>query len=361
MDPKEFHRYTRQIQLPGFGLQGQNRLKQASVVIIGLGGLGLPVAQILNGMGVGRLILVDGDKVELHNLHRQSLYRERDVGQLKVKVAKQLLKERNQYSSIEVWQRYLDKETALSLFNHHDVVVDCTDNFAARYLINDACVLQNKPFVHASLQGFQGQLSVFNYRNGPSYRCLFPNPPATGEIPSCDTYGILGAMPFWLGSAQALEVVKVICDLPGVLSGKLLIFDALSHRQTHMNFSATAQKAISEMQEEYGDDQRCSASPSMEWDHFLSLSKEDKANFVLVDIREETERSSPAIAEERPWSKIQQETLSWDEKKNYVLFCQSGKRSAMAVHHLSRLHPSTHFISMEGGLLALTEPDQIGL
>lgn len=330
-------------------------------MIVGLGGLGLPVAQILNGMGVGRLILVDGDKIELHNLHRQSLYRERDVGKYKVEAAEELLKERNQHTKISVVRKYLDQEIAMMLFKLHDIIVDCTDNFAARYLINDACILQNKPFVHASLQGFQGQLSVFNYKDGPSYRCLFPNPPKPGEIPSCDLHGILGAMPYWLGSAQALEVVKVLCELPGILSGKLLLFDALSHRQTQMNFSATSQKRITIMQETYGGDQRCTALLTMAWDRYLNIKEENKKNFVLVDIREETEKSTATIAEDRPWSLIQKEDFHWEENKNYVLFCKSGKRSDSAVNFLSRLHPQIRFISLEGGLMALSEPDRIDL
>ena len=361
MERNEFDRYSRQIQLSGFGLQGQQRLKKASVVIVGLGGLGLPVAQILNGMGVGSLVLVDGDKIELHNLHRQSLYREEDVGQYKVQVAAQLLKARNQHTNIEAISKYLDSESALMLFDLHDVVVDCTDNFAARYLINDACILQNKPFVHASLQGFQGQLSVFNHQDGPSYRCLFPNPPSPDEIPSCDTYGILGAMPYWVGSAQAIEVVKVLCDLPGVLSGKLLLFDALRHRQTHMNFTATAHKEITKMEADYGKDQACTPLLSLDWDRYLNLKAKNENDFILVDIREEKEKSFQTSAENRPWTQIQQVEMSWEKGKSYVLFCQSGKRSAMAVNHLSLEYPKTQFISLEGGLMALTEPDRIGL
>ena len=206
-------RFIRQTSLVQFGAEGQAKLADARVLLVGLGGLGVPVAQYLNAMGIGTLGLVEQDIVEMHNLQRQVLYSENDLGQPKLKVALEKLALQNSNTKLNGHPCFLTKDNALDILANYDVVVDATDNFETRYLINDACLLQNKPFVYGALHGFEGQVSVFNYNNGPTYRCLFPNMPKADEIPDCNTNGVLGVLPSIIGSLQALEVVKLITEL----------------------------------------------------------------------------------------------------------------------------------------------------
>src|SRR5690606_28035725 len=172
------NRYQRQLQLPGFGEAGQQKLAGAKVLVVGAGGLGVPVLQYLAAMGVGTLGVIDGDTVSRSNLHRQVIYADNDVGQLKVACCSRKLQNQNPEINFEIFPFFLSAENALSLFTNYDLVVDATDNFNARYLINDACVILGKPFVYGALQQFEGHISVFNYQGGPTYRCLYPNPPS---------------------------------------------------------------------------------------------------------------------------------------------------------------------------------------
>lgn len=353
LTPEEHRRFKRQIALNGFGAQGQERLKSAKVLIIGLGGLGLPVAQILNGMGIGRLALVDGDRVELHNLHRQSLYRENDIGRYKVEATSDLLKERNSGTTIDTYPSYVTTKTLTNLVLPYDLVVDCTDNFPTRYMINDVCVLLNKPLVHGALQGFQGQLAVFNFKGSASYRCLFPQPPKEGEIPSCNEHGILGTVPFLVGSAQAMEVVKIICDLPGILSNTLLMTDFLNHRQTKMRFKPRSENfQISSLKADYG--YHCTLDPLWirSWaNYFKNKSKQ----VLLIDIREVDERGGEIEALSLPLSRLKSHLPQWNHQQSYYLFCKSGRRSDRAVQELRESFPEIKFYSMEGGIDGLTE------
>ncbi len=230
-------RYIRQVQLPDFGEEGQRRLKEASVLVIGLGGLGIPVIQYLNAMGLGRLGMVDQDQVATSNLHRQVLYDEADVGQSKVSVCIRKLSIQNPETILEGHQCFLNPDNALEIIRSYDLVVDASDNFPTRYLVNDACVLLNKPLVYGALHGFEGQVSVFNYNGGPTYRCLFPNMPGMSEIPNCDENGVLGILPGIIGNFQALEAVKVITGKGMVLSGKLLLYNGLHPSLHSINFS----------------------------------------------------------------------------------------------------------------------------
>ncbi|MBT8237542.1 MAG: HesA/MoeB/ThiF family protein, partial [Croceitalea sp.] len=183
------NRYKRQTSLVSFGDEGQAKLADSQVLVVGLGGLGLPVVQYLNAMGVGTIGLVDHDTIELHNLQRQILYTEADLGRPKLEVAIERLQAQNSNTKIIGHDTFLNSQNALEIIKNYEVVVDATDNFATRYLINDACILLNKPFVYGALHDFEGQVSVFNYQNGPSYRCLFPKMPGPNEIPNCDVNG----------------------------------------------------------------------------------------------------------------------------------------------------------------------------
>ena len=225
--PDQFDRYRRHLTLPELGLAGQQRLLASSVLLIGAGGLGCPAAQYLAAAGVGRIGLIDDDVVSTSNLQRQILYSTADVGRPKVDVAKERLEGLNPDVEIVPMRMRLDSSNALELFADYDVIVDGTDNFPTRYLTNDACVLLGKPNVHGSIFRFEGQASVFDAANGPCYRCLYPEPPPPGAVPSCAEGGVLGILPGTIALVQATETVKLLTGIGETLCGRLLHYDAL--------------------------------------------------------------------------------------------------------------------------------------
>jgi molybdopterin/thiamine biosynthesis adenylyltransferase/rhodanese-related sulfurtransferase len=225
--PDQFDRYRRHLSLPEIGLEGQQRLLSGSVLLVGAGGLGCPAAQYLAAAGVGRIGLVDDDVVARSNLQRQILYATTDVGRPKVEVAQERLSGLNPDVRIDAYQTRLDSSNALELFAEYDIVVDGTDNFPTRYLTNDACVLLGKPNVHGSIFRFEGQASVFDASRGPCYRCLYPEPPPPGAVPSCAEGGVLGILPGTIALVQATETIKLLTGLGEPLYGRLLHYDAL--------------------------------------------------------------------------------------------------------------------------------------
>ncbi|KAK9507694.1 hypothetical protein O3M35_007493 [Rhynocoris fuscipes] len=220
-------KYSRQIIVPGIGVKGQERIKSASVLIVGCGGLGCPAAQYLVGCGIGRIGLVDYDDVEENNLHRQLLHLEDNIGMSKVKSASQALKKLNSDVKVDEYKVQLDSNNALEIISNYDIIVDATDNVATRYLINDACVITGKPLVSGSAVRTEGQLTVLNYKNGPCYRCLFPEPPPPEAVSNCGDAGVLGPIPGVIGVLQALQVIYIIVENNKVLSKKLLLFDGI--------------------------------------------------------------------------------------------------------------------------------------
>ena len=236
----ETSRYSRHLLLPEIGLGGQQKLKAARVLVVGCGGLGCPVLQYLAAAGVGTLGLLDFDTVDDSNLQRQVLYATADVGRPKAVVAAEKLAAQNPFITLQTHQMLLSKDNALALFAGYDVVVDCSDNFATRYLVNDACVILGRPLVFGAIFKFEGQVSVFNYQNGPTYRCLYPEPPAPGDAPSCAEIGVLGVLPGLLGTMQAAEALKIILELGEVLSGRLLLVNALDMQFQAIRFRAVA-------------------------------------------------------------------------------------------------------------------------
>ena len=227
LTPPELLRYARHLVLPEVGLAGQRRLKSARVLVVGAGGLGSPVALYLAAAGVGTLGLVDFDEVDATNLQRQILHGESDVGRLKLDSARDRLAETNPHVEVITHDARLSSANALSVLADYDVVVDGTDNFPTRYLVNDACVMLGKPNVYGSVHRWEGQVSVFATRGGPCYRCLFREPPPPGLVPNCAEGGVLGVVPGVVGSLQALETVKLILGRGSPLAGRLLIFDGL--------------------------------------------------------------------------------------------------------------------------------------
>ncbi|XP_025834798.1 adenylyltransferase and sulfurtransferase MOCS3 isoform X2 [Agrilus planipennis] len=227
LSPSEISRYSRQIILPSVGVEGQLTLKKSAVLIVGVGGLGCPAGQYLAAAGIGKLDILDSDEVEITNLHRQILHVERNIGETKVKSGYDSLKRLNSNVEVNPLELHANGETLQKVFseNKYDVVVDCTDNVATRYLLNDMCVFNKVPLVSGSALQLEGQLTVYNYKKGLCYRCLFPVPPPPQTVTSCGEGGVLGAIPGVIGVLQALEVIKILLDFPGVLSGRLLIFD----------------------------------------------------------------------------------------------------------------------------------------
>uniref|UniRef100_A0A182JW94 Adenylyltransferase and sulfurtransferase MOCS3 homolog n=1 Tax=Anopheles christyi TaxID=43041 RepID=A0A182JW94_9DIPT len=221
----EIARYSRQIILSEIGVQGQLKLKKASVLVVGAGGLGCPAALYLAGAGIGRIGVLDYDEVELTNLHRQLLHTEATVGLTKVTSVQSYLEQLNSQIEIETHHTQLTSDNAIALLEQYDVVVDATDNVATRYLLNDACVMLRKPLVSGSALQLEGQLTVYNYRGGPCYRCLFPTPPPPESVTNCGDGGVLGAVTGVIGALQALETIKIILSNEGVLNGRLLLFD----------------------------------------------------------------------------------------------------------------------------------------
>jgi adenylyltransferase/sulfurtransferase len=230
--PEQFDRYRRHLSLPDFGLEGQQKLLESRVLLIGAGGLGCPLALYLSAAGVGQLGLVDDDVVDASNLQRQVLYATGDVGRPKVEVASERIRALNPDVEVVTHQLRLDSSNALEIFEPYDVIVDGTDNFPTRYLSNDACVLLGKPNVYGSIFRFEGQATVFDSREGPCYRCLFPAPPPPGAAPSCEEGGVLGVLPGIIAMLQATETVKLLAGIGTSLVGRLLLYDAL-----HLEFS----------------------------------------------------------------------------------------------------------------------------
>ena len=227
----ELQRYSRHLTLPEFGREGQEKLKEASVLLVGAGGLGSPAATYLAAAGVGRIGLVDFDRVEASNLQRQILYGTSDVGRPKLDVARERLSDLNPHVEVETHDLRLTSDNALGVIDDYDVVADGTDNFPTRYLVNDACVMTGTPNVYASIFRFEGQVSVFATADGPCYRCVYEEPPPPGLVPSCAEGGVLGILPGMVGTMQATEVIKLLADIGEPLIGRLLMIDALS-----MNF-----------------------------------------------------------------------------------------------------------------------------
>lgn len=346
------HRYLRQTVLKDFGKAGQDKLAEGSVLVVGLGGLGLPVVQYLNAMGVGTLGLMDQDEIELHNLQRQVLYTEKDIGKQKLQVVFQKLKEQNSSTNLKIHDSFLTKENALDIIKDYDVVVDATDNFPTRYLINDTCVILNKPFVYGALHGFEGHVSVFNHIDGPTYRCLYPNMPSRYEVPDCNTNGVLGVIPGIIGTFQALEVTKLLTGVGDVLSGKLLVFNGLNQHTSKITFKANEVNKRRKQLQEFYEPLDCEIALTISAEAFQSL-RESGDKIILIDVRTEEEFDNNHLNEALniPLNDIDQfEPVPDKESKEAYVICQSGKRSEIATKQLQKAHPNLTFYSILGGM-----------
>lgn len=344
----DYERYYRQTSLDTFGAVGQAKLAVGRVLIVGLGGLGIPAAQYLNSMGVGTLGLMDNDIIELNNLQRQVLYGDQDVGRAKLEVALEKLQRQNSETVLVPISDYLSRENALHIIENYDVVVDASDNFATRYLVNDACVILKKPFVYGALHAFEGQVSVFNHLDGPTYRCLFPNMPGVGEVPNCNENGVLGVIPGIIGSLQALETVKILTGVGEPLSGQLLIYDGLTQTTRKIAFKPNpTNKAIEKLSNDYGT-LPCKLKMSVSAEAYLQLSTPHQ----LIDVRTAMEFEGDHLRNARniPLDDLELHHESIDFTTPVYLICQSGKRSEVAFQLLSRMEPNAAITHIEGGM-----------
>jgi len=353
---EETARYNRQLLLPELGAAGQRKLKQAKVLMIGAGGLGCPVLQYLAAAGVGTIGIADMDTVSESNLHRQILYTSSEVGQPKAAVAARKLAQQNPFVRFNVHGEGITVANALELVRQYDVVVDGSDNFPTRYLVSDACTILKKPLVFGSIFKFEGQVSVFNFRDGPSYRCLFPEPPGAGEVPNCAETGVLGVLPGIIGTLQANETIKVITGLGEVAAGKLLLFDALALSFYSVKIPRTAQAdQVTSLQDTY---EHVCATESPEGITELA-PKEYKAwlaqgkQVQLLDVREPHEYLSFNInGMSVPLSTLEQKLNSLQLAPDVVVHCQAGSRSLKAIALLQPHFPEVNFYNMTGGLAA---------
>ncbi|MEH2037968.1 molybdopterin-synthase adenylyltransferase MoeB [Nostoc sp.] len=292
----DYERYSRHLILPEVGLEGQKRLKAASVMCIGTGGLGAPLLLYLAAAGVGRIGIVDFDVVDTSNLQRQVIHGTSWVGKPKIESAKNRIHEINPHCQVDLYETRLTSENALELIQPYDIVVDGTDNFPTRYLVNDACVLLNKPNVYGSILRFEGQASVFNYEGGPNYRDLFPEPPPPGMVPSCAEGGVLGILPGIIGLIQATETVKIILGQGNTLSGRLLLYNALDMKFRELKLRPNPIRPVIEKlidYEEFCGIPQAKAEEAKQQLESLEMTVKDlkelldsgAKDFVLLDVR----------------------------------------------------------------------------
>ena len=348
--------YSRHLLLPEIGAAGQLRLKAARVLVVGCGGLGCPVLQYLAAAGVGTLGLLDADVVDETNLHRQILFGPADVGQPKALVAAARLGALNPFVALVPHPVYLSAANALALLAEYDVVVDCTDNFATRYLVNDACVLLAKPLVFGAIFKFDGQVTVFNHQGGPTYRCLFPAPPAPGEAPSCAEIGVLGVLPGLVGTLQATETLKVITGLGELLSGRLLVIDALGMRFQTLRFRAVPEnQALTALLPDYPA--FCGEAPAAAGALAPEISADELKAWLasgrplqLLDVREPHEHARRHIGGRPiPLAELAGALAALPADVPTVVHCASGVRSQRAAQQLLA-HGFREVYSLRGGL-----------
>ncbi|MBO9611933.1 MAG: HesA/MoeB/ThiF family protein [Dyadobacter sp.] len=332
MTPIERKRYARQIIMPEMGLAGQEKLRAGKVAVVGAGGLGCPILQYLVAAGVGEIGIIDDDTVDLTNLHRQILYSADDVGKNKAITAVEKLSVLNPFVKLTAYPDRLNAENAADLLHGYDLIIDGSDNFETRYLVNNFCVELNKPFVFGSILRFEGQISVFNYQGGPTYRCLFPD---AEEGDNCAEAGVMGVLPGIIGTYMANEAIKVITGIGEPLSGKLLVINTLSNTQSVFTFSRSAAAPVKSS--EIAAKQPVEGTREMSYDEFEALREADPEQVLLVDVREYYEFEADNFGGENiPLSEIPESIEAFPLGKKIVFYCNSGKRSLQAAKLLTQ-------------------------
>jgi molybdopterin/thiamine biosynthesis adenylyltransferase/rhodanese-related sulfurtransferase len=369
---EEIRRYSRHLIMPEVGIQGQRKLKAASVLLIGAGGLGSPLGMYLAAAGVGRIGLVDYDVVDESNLQRQVIHGTKDIGRPKLDSARDHMTDINPNVRIDTYSTPLTSENALDILAPYDVIVDGTDNFPTRYLVNDACVMLGKPNVYGSIFRFEGQASVFDASQGPCYRCLFPSPPPPGLVPSCAEGGVLGVLPGTIGAIQATETIKLILGIGETLVGRLLLYDALKMDFTFVKLRKNPECPV------------CGEHPTVteliDYEQFCGMPGHDRSafhseneaivpattvtevkerldrgdDFILLDVREPHEwqiSDIPQATHHIPKGDILEHLGELDTARDIVVYCKTGGRSADVTQTL-REHGYKKVKNMLGGINA---------
>lgn len=369
---EEVQRYSRHLIMPEVGMSGQKKLKAASVLLIGAGGLGSPLAMYLAAAGIGRIGLVDYDVVDYSNLQRQVIHGTKDVGKPKLTSAKARINDINPHVQVDTYEVALTSDNALEIFEPYDVVIDGTDNFPTRYLTNDACVLLGKPNVYGSIFRFEGQLSVFHAEAGPCYRCLFPEPPPPGLVPSCAEGGVLGILPGTIGAMQATEAIKLILGIGESMIGRLVLYDALNMEFTEVKLRKNPSCPI------------CGENPTLthliDYEQFCGMPAHDHSLYITAESEEEVRQIEPAALKSRldAGEKIMildvREPVEWeisnlqhlgavlipkgqvlermgelDTASEIVVQCRSGARSADVIRELQQ-HGFKKLLNLDGGI-----------
>lgn len=368
LEKEEYERYSRHLILPEVGLDGQKRLKAASVLCIGTGGLGSPLLLYLAAAGIGRLGIVDFDVVDRSNLQRQVIHGTSWVGKPKIESGRDRILEINPYCQVDLYETRLSSENALQIMEPYDIVVDGTDNFPTRYLVNDACVLSGKPNVYGSIFRFEGQAMVFNYEGGPNYRDLYPEPPPPGLVPSCAEGGVLGILPGIIGVIQATETVKIILGKGDTLSGRLLLYDALNMRFRELKLRPNPVRPVIDKLIDYemfcGIPQAKAAEADATADmqeitvHELKQILSSEGNgYVLVDVRNpheyEIAKIPGSVLVPLPEIENGDGMIKMKELANgnrLLIHCKSGMRSAKAIGILKQA--GVDGTNVKGGILA---------
>ncbi len=361
---EEIKRYARHIQLSEIGMQGQEKLKQARALVIGAGGLGCPVLQYLTAAGVGTIGIVEFDKVDISNLQRQILYTVDDVGKPKIECAIKKLSAQNPFVNFIAHAVHLSNDNALDIITNYDIIIDGTDNFSTRYMVNDACVLLNKTLVYGSISKFEGHVSIFNYpeengQRGPTYRCLFPKPPSSESSPNCSEVGVLGVLPGVIGTLQANEVIKIITGTGTVLSGQLMMMNLLNMQQYTVTFIRNDELVrgitfdkFKTTDYNYFCNSASENQPEISAEELNQLLKTNRESIQLVDVREINEY--PVIEQlkelQLPLITILNNIDKIKLNKKVVLYCKTGARSSKALELLKQEKGFTNLYNLQGGI-----------
>lgn len=370
---EEYERYARHIILPEVGLEGQKRLKAASVLCVGTGGLGSPLILYLAASGIGRIGIVDFDVVDASNLQRQIIHGTSWIGRPKIESAKHRILEINPACQVDLYETRLSSENALSIFEPYDIIVDGTDNFPTRYLVNDACVLLNKPNVYGSIFRFEGQATVFNYEGGPNYRDLYPEPPPPGMVPSCAEGGVLGVLPGIIGTIQATETIKIILGSDSTLSGRLLLYNAWDMKFRELKLRPNPVRPVIEKLVDYEEfcgipqakaesEKAQSELKEITVQELKFLLDSHPNDYVLIDVRNPNEYEIARIPGSVliPLSEIESgegvkkvRELVEVNGHRLIAHCKMGGRSAKALQILKEA--GIEGINVKGGILAWSQ------
>jgi adenylyltransferase/sulfurtransferase len=350
----ERNRYSRHFVLPGFGETGQQKLKTASVAVIGAGGLGAPLISYLAAAGIGTLGIFDHDVVDASNLQRQVLFSTGDIGQPKAICAQRVVARLNPQVKVQAVTERISSANALALLAPFDILVDATDNFPTRYLLNDAAELLGKPLVYGSIFRYEGQVSVFNFKGGGTYRDLYPQPPKPGSVPDCAEGGVLGVLPGIIGSMQANEVIKILAGVGEPLAGKLLLFDSLTLETRLIRLSKKQRPPILHL---IDYDHFCGVTPVSKGMKEVTVEElkallDKKADIQLIDVREPHEFDTCNLGGELiPMAEVPFNVDKISKDKQVVVHCRSGGRSGNIIQWLEKNHGFTNLYNLKGGIL----------